>query len=149
MPSTAQIRVHPSQFPGQVRRDLLESLRQRQINHKFLYEGLQQTQKWLRLHQACSPSRVDPDCAATYDKSFQQAAASVPSRNVHLIGLGCGGGQKDARLLSLLKKSGTQVAYTPVDVSTALVLIARETALAAVPGVICFPLVLDLATTDD
>ena len=62
MSSLAHIAIHPSQFPEQVRRDLLESLRTRQVNHKFHYDSIKQTQKWLALHGAYSPSRTDPEC---------------------------------------------------------------------------------------
>jgi uncharacterized SAM-dependent methyltransferase len=68
---------------------------------------------------------------------------------VHLIGLGCGGGQKDTRLLKLLRDSGRETFYTPADVSTAMVLEARQTALAVIPEQDCFPLVCDLGTADD
>jgi hypothetical protein len=54
---------HSSQeFPDQVRRDLLESLRARAINHKFHYDSARQTVKWLALHEAYSPTRTDDDC---------------------------------------------------------------------------------------
>ena len=70
----ANIAIHASQFPQQVRRDLLASLRTRRVNHKFHYDSVKQTQKWLALHQAYSPSRTDVDCARTYDRSFVAAA---------------------------------------------------------------------------
>ena len=111
-----------------MRRDLLESLRTRQVNHKFHYDSVKQTQQWLALHQAYSPSRTDADCAAAYDRSFAAAAARMAARRVHLIGLGCGGGQKDTRLLQLLQDSGKEAFYTPSDVSTAMVLVARQAA---------------------
>ncbi|HEY5914215.1 MAG TPA: L-histidine N(alpha)-methyltransferase [Verrucomicrobiae bacterium] len=149
MSTAAHVLVHPSQFPDKVRRDLLDSLRAREVNHKFLYEGVGQTHKWLALHQACSPSRTDPDCAAIYERSFKAAAAHVATGNVHLVGLGCGGGQKDARLLALLGQSGKRISYTPADVSTAMVLVARQAALRVLTADRCFPLVLDLATADD
>src|SRR4051812_49907250 len=95
MSSVAQVAIHPSQFPDQVRRDLLESLRTRLVNHKFHYDSIKQTQKWLALHQAYSPSRTDADCAATYDQSFAAVVKEITARRVHLIGLGCGGGEKD------------------------------------------------------
>src|SRR5271170_687326 len=53
-----------------VRRDLLESLRTRRVNHKFHYDSVKQTQKWLALHQVYSPSRNDADCQAIYEQSF-------------------------------------------------------------------------------
>ncbi len=147
--NAVSILVHPSQFPDQVRRDLLESLRLRQVKHKYLYDGVRQTQKWLAVHEAYSPSRTDPDCRATYETSFQSAIARLTADDVHVVGLGCGGGQKDARLLILLRQAGKRVAYTPVDVSTAMVLTARQAALAAIPSLSCTPVVLDLAIAGD
>ena len=76
------------------------------MNHKFHYDSVKQTQKWLALHQAYSPARNDADCRAIYDRAFKAAAAKIKSKRVHVIGLGCGGGQKDTRLLKLLKKPG-------------------------------------------
>ena len=132
-----------------MRRDLLESLRTRRVNHKFHYDSVKQTQQWLALHQAFSPSRTDADCAAIYDRSFAAVAARVDSPRLHLIGLGCGGGQKDTRLLKLLREAGRSIFYTPSDVSTAMVLEARQTATAVIPGDNCFPLVCDLASAAD
>jgi uncharacterized SAM-dependent methyltransferase len=149
MASTVSVTIHNSQFPEKVRRDLLESLRARRINHKFHYDSVKQTQRWLALHQACSPSRTDPACAAVYDRSFAAAWPHLQARKTHVIGLGCGGGQKDTRLLMSLKSRDTEVFYTPCDVSVAMVLVARQTALAAVAEENCFPVVCDLATADD
>lgn len=143
---TAVISIHESQFPENVRRDLFTSLRTRKINHKFHYDSVKQSQKWLALHQAYSPSRNDADCAATYDHAFADAVKKIKSKRVQVIGLGCGGGQKDTRLVKLLKSRGKEISYTPCDVSTAMVLVARQSALAVVPEKNCFPLVCDLAT---
>src|SRR5438045_2612373 len=38
MSPVANVTIHASQFPEAVRRDLLESLRARQVNHKFHYD---------------------------------------------------------------------------------------------------------------
>jgi L-histidine N-alpha-methyltransferase len=149
MSSVVHVAIHPSQFPEKVRHDLLESLRTRKVNHKFLYDSVKQTQQWLALHQVFSPSRTDTDCAATYDRSFAAATARIDARPVHLIGLGCGGGRKDARLLQLLQDSGKKVFYTPSDVSTAMVLVARQTAMAVIDPQACFPLVCDLGSAED
>src|SRR6185295_18474978 len=149
MSSAVSVAIHPSQFPEAVRRDLLESLRTRRVNHKFHYDSAKQTQKWLALHQAHSPSRNDADCAATYDAAFAGIGPHIAAKQVHVIGLGCGGGQKDTRLLKQLKASGAQASYTPCDVSTAMVLVAREAALPVVTDEKCFPFVCDLATASD
>jgi L-histidine N-alpha-methyltransferase len=149
MSSVARVTIHCSQFPDAVRRDLLESLRRRRVNHKFHYDSVKQTQKWLAVHRACSPTRNDADCQSVYEKSFEVAAARITAKRVQVIGLGCGGGQKDTRLLRVLKARGREVFYTPCDVSPAMVLVARQTALAVVPEKNCYPFVCDLATADD
>jgi uncharacterized SAM-dependent methyltransferase len=148
MKSAANVLIHASQFPENVRRDLLTSLRTRKINHKFHYDSVKQTQKWLALHQIYSPSRNDADCAATYERAFAEAAGAIKSKSVHVVGLGCGGGQKDTRLLKLLKLGGRKISYTPCDVSTAMALVARQAALAVVPEKNCFPFVCDLTTAE-
>jgi L-histidine N-alpha-methyltransferase len=149
MSSVANVIIHASQFPEQVRQDLLKSLRDRQVNHKFHYDSVKQTQKWLALHQAYSPSRTDEDCAATYDLSFAGAVKRMVAESVHLTGLGCGGGQKDTRLLKLLKAAGKRITYTPSDVSVAMVLVARGAAMDVVPDEACHPLVCDLSSAMD
>ena len=44
MKSLVNVAIHASQFPENVRRDLLVSLRSRQVNHKFHYDSVKQTQ---------------------------------------------------------------------------------------------------------
>ncbi len=149
MPAVANVIIHESQFPESVRRDLLQSLRLRRINHKFHYDSHKQTQKWLALHEAHSPARLDPDCTKIYRQSFKAAAKNIQSATVHVIGLGCGGGQKDARLLKLLRDAGKKISYTPCDVSVPMVLVARRAALKFVPEKNCFPCACDLATARD
>jgi uncharacterized SAM-dependent methyltransferase len=146
----AKLVIHPSQFPAEVRRALVQSLRSRQLNHKFLYDGLKQTRKWLALHQAFSPSRTDANCAAAYDASFAAAVKEIKGEPVHVVGLGCGGGKKDARLLELLANDSNKgLFYTPLDVSVAMVLEAQQAALAAIPQENCLPVVCDLAEAED
>jgi L-histidine Nalpha-methyltransferase len=146
MSSVAQVAIHPTQFPDAVRRDLLESLRTRRVNHKFHYDSIKQTNKWLALHEGYSPSRNDVDCAETYDAAFVCACERITAGSIHLIGLGCGGGQKDTSLLKLLRSRDIRVSYTPCDVSTAMVLVARKAALSVIGDVDCTPLVCDLVT---
>lgn len=149
MSSTVSVQIHSSQSPGNVRRVLIESLRARRVNHKFHYDSVRQTNQWLALHEKFSPSRNSAECAAIYDKAFAEAANEMRASEVHVLGLGCGGGQKDTRLLSLLKRRGKKISYTPSDVSVAMTLVARETALAVLSGEKIFPFVCDLATADD
>jgi len=149
MSSVVQVAIHESQSPEFVRRDLLASLRSRRVNHKFHYDSIKQTNQWLALHQIYSPSRNDPDCATTYDRAFADAVTHLKARSVRVIGLGCGGGQKDTRLLKLLKARGKVASYTPSDVSLAMTLVARNSTRRVVPSERCFPLVCDLVTASD
>jgi len=149
MSSSVSVAIHPSQFPDQVQRDLLTSLRTRRINHKFHYDSHKQTQKWLALHEAHSPARYDPDCQATYVRAFAHTSAHLPPGPLQITSLGCGGGQKDVQLLQLLAATGREVAYAPGDVSVAMVLVARAAALTVVSAEKCFPFVCDLTTADD
>ena len=147
MSSVIQVSIHASQFPDQVRRDLLDSLRSRQVNHKFHYDSLKQTQKWLALHEAFSPARTDSQCQAIYDASFGSVAQKIHSPQLTVIGLGCGGGQKETSLLRLLAALGKQLAFVPCDVSAAMVLVAATAASEVVTD--CRPVVFDIATADD
>ena len=147
--SVANVTIHSSQFPENIRRDLLASLRTRKVNHKFHYDSVRQTQKWLALHQAHSPSRNDANCDDTYNLAFAETAKQITAKQIHVVGLGCGGGQKDTRLLKLLAADNREVFYTPSDVSVAMALVAREVALTILPEKNIFPFVCDLATTDD
>ena len=147
--TTANVTIHSSQFPENVRHDLLNGLRQRRINPKFHYDSLKQTLKWLALHEAHSPARTDRNVLNIYDRAFAATAKLISSKRVNIVGLGCGGGQKDARLLELLKQAGKNLTYTPSDVSVAMTLVARTAALKILPTENCFPLVCDLATADD
>jgi len=149
MLALAHVAVHSSLFPENVQRDLLQCLRARRVDPKFHYASYKQSQKWLALHEAYSPSRADADCAAAYDRSFLAAAEAVGSMRVCLIGLGCGGGQKDASLLTSLAGQGRKLSYTPCDISLALVLTSSRAAETAVPGIPCHPLICDLAGAID
>lgn len=149
MSAVTTVSVHSSQYPEQVARDLAESLRRRQVNHKFHYDSPRQTLAWLKLHEALSPARTDPDCVETYDRGFSETALRVRASGVRVIGLGCGGGKKDLRLLQLLRESGKTVTYTPADVSVAMVLVATQLVEESLPECVDGPLVCDLATTDD
>jgi uncharacterized SAM-dependent methyltransferase len=144
MPKTMQIAVHASQFPENVRAGLLDGLRARQIAPKYLYQSYKQAQLWMRLHRACSPAWTDPDASAIYEQSFTTAALAA-DRPVHLIGLGCGSGYKEARLLRLLAAQGYELSYVPCDVSLPLLITAAQEAQRSSANVACRPLLCDLA----
>ena len=99
----------PANFPRAVRRDLLESLRTRRVNHKFHYDSIKQTHKWLALHEAYLP--LAHRCRLR--RNLRRAPSPPPRQQVtapaiHLLGLGCGGGQKDTRAYSGVLQSAGQ-----------------------------------------
>ena len=144
-----QVAVCPSQFPENTRRALLTSLRTRRIRHKFLYDGAKHAQKWIELHESYSPARLDPDCLETYATAFAAVVGRTKAERVHVIGLGCGGGQKETQLLALLKRARRQLSYTPCDGSLALVLVASRAVSTVLSAAECFPVVCDLEEADD
>lgn len=144
MESVANVTIHQSQFPEKVQRDLLESLRTRDLRQKFHYDSVKQTQQWLALHEAYSPARRDPGCLEIYDSAARETAARTKENLVHLTGLGCGGGDKDVQILSALRSAGKTALYTPCDSSVQMVLTAQLRASRALKGMQCQPLVCDL-----
>ncbi len=149
MSSFVRVSVHPSQFPAAVHAELRASFADRRMNHKFHYDTPRRARRWLAVHEAHSPARTDPDCVATYGRAFAGAVAAMGGADVQLIGLGCGGGQKDGQLLGELGRQPRRLNYVPLDVSTALVLIARDVACALIPAESIQPCVADLGVADD
>ena len=141
--------VHHSQFPHAVQRQLLDGLRLGQVPPKFLYDSDRQTQKGLAVHRAHSPSRTDAGVQSIYDRAFDESLGQAADEAVCLVGLGCGGGQKDTRYLAKLKSIHTIVDYVPCDVSQAMTRVAREAAAAELPLERIHPLVCDLANAPD
>jgi uncharacterized SAM-dependent methyltransferase len=145
----ANVTIHSSQFPENVRRELLRSLRTRQINHKFHYDTYKQAQKWLALHEAHSPSRTDRDCRRAYATAFRATAKAVAAQRVQLIGLCCGDGAKEARLVGSLQARKKLIDYVPCDSSLVLGLTAWQAAQPLLSANSCHPLICDMQTAND
>ena len=153
MSTSVAVHIHPSQFPHAVAESFARSLRGRQMHHAFHYGTAKQTLRWLRVHEAFSPARRDPSCQAAYSSASDAAAATMAGTGaVDVIGLGCGGGQKEAGMLWSLLTADPRlvVRYVPADTGVGLALVSRDAALeAGVASEACAPLILDLATTED
>ena len=135
-----------SQFPRNVRRELREALRARRVPPKFLYESAAQARKWLALHEAHSPARTDVGTQDAYERAFA-AVAKDEKDGVVVVGLGSGGGQKEAALLRLLAARARAAGCVVCDVSAPLALTAMTACEEA--GVACRPVVCDLTTVAD
>ena len=66
------------------------------------------------------PARTDPACLAIYDQAFAGVAHRVASPRLHLVGLGSGSGQKEARLLGMLNAKHRSLSSPPTNCSLAL-----------------------------
>jgi len=146
-----KIYIHPSQFPDQVYQDYLASFFSQQINHKFHYDSVKQSQKWLNIHETFSPARQDQSCIDAYAKCFQKTAEVLAedSLSLNLIGLGSGGGEKDKLLVSHISQTNRALTYYPVDVSSSLSIISAQKIREAFPDVDVQPIVCDLLQSDD
>src|SRR5688572_16487013 len=103
--------VHESQFPDAVRRALVSSLRKREIDHRFHYGTHKQAQAWLEIFKTYSPFENDPTCPKIYEESYRALSRKIAGKQVHVVGLGCGSGDKDLQLLNTLKSGGAQSRY--------------------------------------
>ena len=151
--------LHASETPARRRAALLKALRARRIPGRLLYRSAGQARRWLDYHSAWSPSRTDPSLGALYRRAARETVTEMAAEMAAemtdgaeggplplLIGLGCGGGVKDAEVLQALANgAGGGLAYAPVDASPELVLRAAAEAVRRVPGVALHPLVADLS----
>lgn len=98
------------------------------IDHLFHYQGVKQSQLWLEVHRKHAPLAADRSFEAIFRRISNETAAGLKNRPVHVIGLGPGGGEKEAWLLEALRDAGCPLRYTPVDASLDLALLSAETA---------------------
>jgi len=149
VPAFIPIAIHKSQWPATLAAQLREALRSGEINLKFLYHSPRQVRRWLRLHEACSPARREAEVLAAYDRAFGAAAEQLGRSPVHVIGLGCGGGQKEAALIRRLTVRGSKVVFSATDVGGDLLITALRAARACLDPDHCHGLVCDLTEAWD
>jgi len=149
VPAIASITIHESQWPASLASQLRDSLRRRQINSKFHYESPRQVRQWLRLHEAHSPARQEADFRATYQPAFDGVLKRLGQEAVQLIGLGCGGGQKETALLRALVQGDCPVGFLAADVSTGMVITTLQAAWRHLDPARCSGLVCDLSLVHD
>ncbi len=131
----AEVRVDDSVSPAAVRAGMLAALEARHVDNRFHYVGERAAARWRALASSHSPAHDDADGLMAYDRAARAAMAAVPRGPVHVIGVACGDGVKERRLLGALAAGGRDaLRASPVDVSVPLVT-AAAAAMAAVPGV--------------
>lgn len=142
--SSRTVLIHPSFRADALRERRLNSLRSSAIDPGFHYAGVRQADLWLKVHRAHAPGSIDPDFERIYRNLADDVARTLHGRAVHVIGLGPGGGEKEAWVLQALERRGCRLRYTPVDISPEL---ALQSAEAAESSADCstFPVVGDLS----
>ncbi len=145
-----QVYFHASQFPDRVTHEYTESFIRRCINHKFHYHTTRQSQQWLNLHNTYSPTQQSQGYHRAYEQCLHATLDTLRQDRFDLISLGCGGGEKEVLLHSLLAdRKASMVNYYPVDVSHALAITATRTMRREYPDLHIQPMVCDLLHADD
>jgi SAM-dependent methyltransferase len=138
---------HPSVEAKSLRREAIESLCGNRIEPKFLYVTPEQAALWREVFLKHSPIHGNPEFTRIYDEAFITIAEKLPPGKIRLVGLGCGTGQKEAKLCARLIERGHEVEFTAIDVSRYLVAESVEK-LIAVGAKHTRSLVCDLGETE-
>ncbi len=140
--------IHPSFRADALYGRRVASLRTSAIDPAFHYLGVRQADLWLKVHQRHAPGSVDPNLNDIYRNLAADLSHALAGRHVHLIGLGAGGGEKEAMILQALSRASCRLRYTPADISPELALSSAEAAETLVDCPI-FPVVGDLSMLSD
>jgi len=142
-PPFIDVVVHESVHPEALAAELREGLAAGEVATRQHYVSARQARLWQEIAVAFSPARDESDGARAYEAVNSLVADRVEGEGAHVIGLGCGDGAKERRLLDTLSGTGPLTA-TAVDVSLPLVQVAVDR-LAAAPGTaLGRPVVCDL-----
>ncbi len=143
------VAIHPSLFPEALHARLRASFRTRRIHGAFHYDTARRAHRWMQVHATHSPAVTADDARSSYDQAARESVVGLEPGAWGCIGLGCGSGHKEARVVAALAARGSSVTYLPLDVSVPLVLISREAALAQVPNLTVHPIAADLTDVSD
>ena len=143
------VAIHPSLFPEAVHARLRASFQTRRIHGAFHYDTARRAHRWMQVHAAHSPAVTADDARSIYDQAARESVVGLEPGAWGCIGLGCGSGHKEARVVAAWAAQGSSVTYLPLDVSLPLVLISREAALAQVPNLTVHPIAADLTDVSD
>ena len=130
------VRIDESVTPAAHRAALIAALEARRVDNRFHYVGELASSRWRDLAASHSPAQDADDGVVAYDDAAKAVIAALPEGPVHVIGVACGDGVKERRLLGALRSAGREdISATAVDVSVPLV-VAADAAMAQVPGVV-------------
>ncbi len=148
MKQLSQLWVHDSARAKTLALRRRESLFQGELDQRFHYLTEKQAQLWMEVHKHHAPLFRDPEFFDIFKNAAADLASELAGESIHLIGVGAGGGEKEAIVLSALRSAGCRVTYTPLDVSLELALLSAEAA--ADQGVVeVTPVVGDISALED
>lgn len=129
------VRLDASVTPAAHRAALVDALRAGRVDNRFHYADDAAAARWRDLAMSHSPAHDADDGMRPYDDAVAALVAALPDGPVHVMGVACGDGTKERRLLGALTSTGRRhLTATAIDVSLPLVTAAAG-AMAAVPGV--------------
>lgn len=118
---------------GRLRRQSVVSGR---VDHMLHYVSTRQAQLWMEVHRKHAPLFEDAAFGRIFQDCARELGGELVGRAVHVLGLGAGGGAKEAIVLGQLKAAGCELRYTPVDASMELAIGSAEAAFAGEPGLV-------------
>ncbi|MFM8883860.1 MAG: hypothetical protein ACKOH7_03520 [Solirubrobacterales bacterium] len=142
-PPFIDVVVHESVHPEALAAELRDGLVGGEVATRQHYVSARQARLWREIAAAFSPARDEADGVRAYDAVNGLVADRVAGAGAHVIGLGCGDGAKERRLLDALAGTGPLTA-TPVDVSLPLVQVAVDRLAGAAGTALGRPVVCDL-----
>ncbi|MFM8762489.1 MAG: L-histidine N(alpha)-methyltransferase [Solirubrobacterales bacterium] len=142
-PPFIDVVVHESVHPEALAAELRDGLAGGEVATRQHYVSARQARLWREIAAAFSPARDEADGVRAYDAVNGLVADRVSGAGAHVIGLGCGDGAKERRLLDALAGTGPLTA-TPVDVSLPLVQVAVDRLAGAAGTALGRPVVCDL-----
>ena len=107
--------IHPALNEQTLEQERILCLKQGRVNPKFHYETQKQSELWLKVHEQFAPPA---DVSGLYEGAGQYLSQLIKPDHLTLVGLGCGGGEKD---ISILRELPARVNFIPTDVSIPLV----------------------------
>lgn len=141
-PPYFDVMVHESVHPEALAAELRDGLAGGSVATRQHYVTPRQARLWREIAVAFSPARNREDGVPVYDAINGMVADRVED-GAHVIGLGCGDGAKERRLLDSLAGRGPLTA-TAVDVSLPLVQVAVDRLAGAAGTALGRPVVCDL-----
>lgn len=119
--STLTIDRHASVQDEALRQTSIAALQANRIDPKSLYVTPHQADLWRQVFLRHAPLHGNAEFARIYQEAFDRVLDQFASRQIYLVGLGCGTGAKELAFYTKLKHRGQHALFSAIDVSRDLV----------------------------